>query len=308
MKAMAFNGIGDDLRYVDVPDPTAGDAEIVIEIHAASVNPADHKLRDGHYGGLYALQSPHISGRDFSGVVYKLGAGVTEFSVGDPVFGVMDVGREGGYAEFVAEKASLVARKPDFLSHSEAAALALTGLTAIISLDSGKLQTGEKILIQGGAGGVGSFAVQYAKHLGAYVVTTASTRNHNYMKAMGADEVIDYNMVDFRDAVSGCDIVYDTVGMETHRLSYDVLKSGGRMVYVSPQPENFEVPRHDVEVVRPKVGRSRAVLEQILSLTKRGVIKIPDIEIVSLIDAAVAQEKSKAGHVRGKIILDPKRK
>ena len=149
MKAMAFNGIGDDLRYVDVPDPTAGDAEIVIEIHAASVNPADHKLRDGHYGGLYALQSPHISGRDFSGIVYKLGAGVTEFSVGDPVFGVMDVGREGGYAEFVAEKASLVARKPDFLSHSEAAALALTGLTAIISLDSGKLQTGEKILIQG---------------------------------------------------------------------------------------------------------------------------------------------------------------
>ena len=308
MKAMAFNGIGDDLRYVDVPDPTAGDAEIVIEIHAASVNPADHKLRDGHYGGLYELQSPHISGRDFSGVVYKLGAGVTEFSVGDPVFGVMDVGREGGYAEFVAEKASLVARKPDFLSHSEAAALALTGLTAIISLDSGKLQTGEKILIQGGAGGVGSFAVQYAKHLGAYVVTTASTHNHGYVRAMGADEVIDYNMVDFRDAVSGCDMVYDTVGLETHRLSYDVLKSGGRMVYVSPQPENFEVPRHDVEVVRPIVGRSREVLEQILSLTKRGVIKIPDIEILSLIDAAIAQEKSKAGHVRGKIVLDPKRK
>ena len=308
MKAMAFNGIGDDLRYVDVPDPTAGDAEIVIEIHAASVNPADHKLRDGHYGGIYELQSPHISGRDFSGVVYKLGTGVSEFSVGDPVFGVMDVGREGGYAEFVAEKASLVARKPDFLSHSEAAALALTGLTAIISLDSGKLQTGEKILIQGGAGGVGSFAVQYAKHLGAYVVTTASTHNHGYVRAMGADEVIDYNMVDFRDAVSGCDMVYDTVGLETHRLSYDVLKSGGRMVYVSPQPENFEVPRHDVEVVRPIVGRSREVLEQILSLTKRGVIKIPDIEIVSLIDAAVAQEKSKAGHVRGKIVLDPKRK
>ena len=159
--------------------------------------------------------------------------------------------------------------EPDFLSHSEAAALALTGLTAIISLNSGKLQTGEKILIQGGAGGVGSFAVQYAKHLGAYVVTTASTRNHDYVKAMGADEVIDYNMVDFRDAVSGCDIVYDTVGLETHRLSYDVLKSGGRMVYVSPQPENFEVPQHGVEVVRPKVGRSREVLERILSLTKR---------------------------------------
>lgn len=306
MKAVVFNGIGDDLRYVDLPDPTAGDAEIVVEIHAASVNPADHKLRDGHYGGIYEIQSPHISGRDFSGVVYELGAGVTEFSVGDPVFGVMDVGREGSYAEYVAEKASLVARKPDFVSHAEAAALALTGLTAIISLDSGKLQADEKILVQGGAGGVGSFAVQYAKHAGAYVITTASARNHSYVKTMGADEVIDYNTVDFRDAVSGCDMVYDTVGLETHRLSYDVLRPGGRMVYVSPQPENFEVPRHDVEVIRPKVGRSRDVLERILSLTKSGAIKIPEIEIMPLVHAAAAQEKSKTGHVRGKIVLDPK--
>ena len=306
MKAIAFNGIGGDLDYVDVPDPKVKDAELVIEIHAASVNPADHKLRDGHYGGLYELQSPHISGRDFSGVVCEVGAGVSEFSVGDPVFGVMDVGREGGYAEYVAEKASLVARKPDFVSHAEAAALALTGLTAIISLDSGKLQAGEKILVQGGAGGVGSFAMQYAKHMGAYVITTASARNHGYVQAMGADEVIDYNTVDFRDAVSGCDMVFDTVGLETHRLSYDVLRPGGRMVYVSPQLENFKVPRLDVEVIRPKVGRSREVLERILSLTKSGAIKLPDIEIMPLIDANAAQEKSKTGHVRGKIVLDPK--
>ena len=306
MKAIAFNGIGGDLEYVEVPDPVAVNAELVIEIHAASVNPADHKLRDGHYGGLYELQSPHISGRDFSGVVCKLGNGVTEFSVGDPVFGVMDVGREGGYAEYVAEKASLVARKPDFISHAEAAALALTGLTAIISLDTGKLQANEKILIQGGAGGVGSFAVQYAKHLGAYVAATASAGNHSYVQAMGADEVIDYNAVEFRDAISGCDMVFDTVGLETHRQSYDVLRPGGRMVYVSPQPDNFEVPRYDVEVIRPKVGRSREVLERILSLTKSGEIKIPDIEIMPLTNAAAAQEKSKTGHVRGKIVLDPK--
>ena len=239
-------------------------------------------------------------------MVYKLGNGVTEFSVGDPVFGVMDVGREGGYAEYVAEKASLVARKPDFISHAEAAALALTGLTAIISLDTGKLQANEKILIQGGAGGVGSFAVQYAKHLGAYVAATASAGNHSYVQAMGADEVIDYNTVEFRDAISGCDMVFDTVGLETHRQSYDVLRPGGRMVYVSPQPDNFEVPRYDVEVIRPKVGRSREVLERILSLTKSGAIKIPDIEIMPLTNAAAAQEKSKTGHVRGKIVLDAK--
>ena len=305
MKAIAFNGIRGDLNYIDLTEPSASDGELLIKIRAASVNPADHKLRDGYYGGLYEIQSPHISGRDFSGIVYKLGTSVTEFCVGDPVFGVMDVGREGAYAEYVAEKASLVARKPESLSHPEAAALSLTGLTAIISLDAGRLQTSEKILIQGGAGGVGSFAVQYAKHLGAYVITTASAQNHAYVLAMGADEVIDYNTVDFREAVSGCDIVYDTVGLETHRLSYDVLKSGGRMVYVSPQPQGFEVPRRDVEIIRPKVGRSREILERIVFLAASGAIKVPNIETMPLIEASAAQEKSKTGHVRGKIVLEP---
>jgi len=306
MKAIVFEGLGGELEYRDVPDPMAEAGQIVVEILAASVNPADHKLREGYYGGKYPIQSPHISGRDFSGVVHAIGDGVADFAVGDAVFGVMDVGREGSYAEYVAEKAEIIAAKPDFLSHPEAATLALTGLTAIISLDSGRLQAGEKILIQGGAGGVGSFGVQYAKHLGAHVITTASARNHDYLKGMGADEVIDYNEVDFRDAVSDCDVVYDTVGLETHRLSYDVLKPGGRMVYVSPQPKDFEIPRDDVEVIRPNVGRSRGVLERIVELAKSGAVKIPDIETMPLTEAAAAQEKSKTGHVRGKIVLEAK--
>ena len=139
MKAMVFEGLGGELEYRDVPDPVAEADQVVVEIHAASVNPADHKLREGYYGGRYPIQSPHISGRDFSGVVQSLGDGVTDFALGDEVFGVMDVGREGTYAELVAEKASLLARKPDFLSHPEAATLALTGLTAIISLEAGRL-------------------------------------------------------------------------------------------------------------------------------------------------------------------------
>ena len=306
MKAMVFEGLGGELEYRDVPDPVAEADQVVVEIHAASVNPADHKLREGYYGGRYPIQSPHISGRDFSGVVQSLGDGVTDFALGDEVFGVMDVGREGTYAELVAEKASLLARKPDFLSHPEAATLALTGLTAIISLEAGRLQAGEKILIQGGAGGVGSFGVQFAKHIGAHVVTTTSARNHDYLKGMRTDEVIDYNEVDFRDAVSDCDVVYDTVGLETHRLSYDVLKPGGRMVYVSPQPEDFEIPRDDVEVIRPNVGRSREVLERIIALAESGAVKIPDIETMPLTEAVAAQEKSKIGHVRGKIVLEAK--
>ena len=305
MKAMIFKEIGGPLIYQDVPDPKAGSDEVVIEIHAASVNPADHKVREGQYSGGENLQLPHISGRDFSGVIRELGADVKDFLFGDEVFGVLDVGHEGTYAEAVTEKASIIAKKPKFLSHPEAAALALTGLTALVSLDdTAELQPGEKLLIQGGAGGVGSYAVQFAHHKGAHVIATASLRNHDYLKKLGADKVIDYNSVDFREVVSDCDIVYDTVGGEVHRKSYDVLKPGGRMVYVAPQPIDFELPRDDVKVMRPKVGRTRSHLARIIELAESGSVIAPEIETIPLSQAHLAQEKSKTGHVRGKLILE----
>ena len=303
---MVFEEIGGPLIYKEAPNPVPSSLEILVSIHAASVNPADHKVRSGFYSSSQNLQLPYILGRDFSGVVTELGAGVSDFSIGDQVFGVLDAGHEGTYAEIVSEKAGIIAKKPSFMTHPEASALALTGLTAIVSLeDTANLKAGEKILIQGGAGGVGSYAVQLAKHLEAHVIVTASPNNHEYMKKLGADEVIDYNSVDFREKVSDCDVVYDTVGGDVHLHSYDVLLSGGRMVYVAPQPENFQLPRTDVEVLRPNVARTRAHLERIIELAESSSVTAPAIEIMPLSEASAAQEKIKSRHVRGKIILEP---
>ena len=189
MKAVLLinHGGPEMLRYGEAPDPIAGPGEVVVDIHAASVNAADYKVRLG--GGRYSLSRfPHILGRDFSGVVSTLGAGVTDFTVGDAVFAVTDQGIEGAYAEKIAIKAGIIAKKPDRLSHAEAAALGLTSLTALTAIeDAAKLKAGETILIQGGAGGVAGFAVQLCKYLGATVITTASASNHPYVRSLGAD-------------------------------------------------------------------------------------------------------------------------
>jgi NADPH:quinone reductase-like Zn-dependent oxidoreductase len=191
MKAAYIEQFGgpEVVKYGDLPDPSAGVGQIVVDAHAASVNGADWKVRVGGHG---PQKFPLILGRDFSGVVSAVGAGVTDLRIGDEVFGVLELGREGAYAEKVFIAAPLVAKKPSGVSHVDAAALALTGLTALVSVeDSLKLKSGETILIQGGAGGVASFAIQLAKHLGARVITTASAKNVSYLRERGADEVID---------------------------------------------------------------------------------------------------------------------
>src|SRR5476649_775774 len=199
------------LKFGEMPDPVAASGEVLVDIVAASVNGADWKVREGKSNQL--SQFPYILGRDFSGVVSAVGEGVNDLRVGDEVFAVCDVGQEGAYAEKIAIKAAIVAKKPDRLSHVDAAALALAGLTAICAIeDTLKLQAGETILIQGGAGGVASFAIQLAKHLGARVITTASASNLEYVRGIGADEVIDYNTTDFTKSVNNCDAVFDTVG------------------------------------------------------------------------------------------------
>src|SRR4029453_6404470 len=221
------------LRYGDAPDPTVGPGEVVVDIHAASVNAADYKVRLGG-GGRSNLRFPHILGRDFSGVVSAVGPGVTDLAIGDAVFGVCDQGIEGAYAEKIAIKAAIIAKKPDRLGHAEAAAMALTGLTALWALeDTAQLKAGETILIQGGAGGVAGFGIQLAKHIGATVVTTAGAANHDYVRSLGSDRVIDYNVEDFTKTVANCDVVFDTVGGDVQLRSYAVLKPGGRLVWVA---------------------------------------------------------------------------
>src|SRR5258705_5050359 len=211
------------LKFGEIPDPVASPGEVVVDIVAASVNGADWKVREGKSGQL--AHFPYILGRDFSGRVSAIGKGVEDFRVGDEVFGVCDVGQEGAYAEKIAIKAAIVAKKTDSLSHVDAAALALAGLAAICSVDDAlKLKAGETILIQGGAGGVASFAIQLSKHLGARVITTSIRSNHDDLREIGADEIIDYNVEDFTKVVRDCDAVFDTVGGAVAQRSFAVLK------------------------------------------------------------------------------------
>ena len=236
MKAAYFRQHGgpEVMQYGEVPDPVAGPGQVLVDVHAASVNGADWKVRAGHYAPITTF--PYIPGRDFSGVVGALGAGVSDVAVGDAVFGVCDVGRDGAYAEKIAIQSAIVARKPESLSHVECAALALIGLTALVSVeDTLQLKAGETILVQGGAGGVASFAIQVSKHLGARVITTASAANHDYLRRLGADQVIDYNAQDFTQAVSGCDAVFDTVGGDVAKRSFTALRPGGRAARPAPR-------------------------------------------------------------------------
>jgi NADPH:quinone reductase-like Zn-dependent oxidoreductase len=292
------------LRYGEAPDPTAGPGEVVVDIHAASVNAADYKVRLG--GGRYSLSRfPHVLGRDFSGVVSAIGAGVTDFTVGDAVFGVTDQGIEGAYAEKIAIKAAIIAKKPDRLSHLEAAALGLTSLTALTAIeDTAHLKAGQTILIQGGAGGVAGFAVQLCKYLGATVITTASASNHPYVRGLGANQVIDYNAQDFTAIGSICDVVFDTVGGDVRAGCYAVLKPGGKLVWIAPAPEGFHPSRTDVETLRPNVIRDRANLERMLALLDADAVRPPTIVRYRLADAAEAHRVSEARHLQGKLVLE----
>lgn len=303
MKAASItaNGGTDVFAYGDVADPVAGPGEIVVDIHAASINGADWKARQGGYG---KMTFPYILGRDFSGVVSALDEGVSDFAIGDEVFGVCGVGQEGTYCEKIAMKAEIVAKKPTSMSHIDAAALALIGLTALVSVeDTLKLQSGETILIQGGAGGVAGFAIQLAKHLGAKVITTASARNHDYVKALGADVIIDYNKEDFTKVAAGCDCVFDTVGGDVALKAFDVLKPGGRAAFIASGQKAPEPSRTDVQSLRPAVGRGRAHLERIAELFAASAVTTPETTLFALSDVVRAHEISEGRHLRGKLVF-----
>jgi NADPH:quinone reductase-like Zn-dependent oxidoreductase len=289
------------LKYGDLPDPVAGPGEVVIDVVAASVNGADWKVRVGQYK---QSKFPFALGRDFSGVISAIGEGVADLKVGDAVFGVCDAGQEGAYAEKIAVKAAIVAKKPDGLSHVNAAALALTGLTAMSAIeDTLKLQPGETILIHGGAGGVASFAIQLAKHIGAHIITTASAANHEYVRGLGADEIIDYNARDFTQIVTNCDAVFDTVGGDVAQKSFAVLKPGGRAAFIASGAQAPTPNRDDVMSLRPPVGRARRHLDRIAQLFQAGAIRPPEIKLYRLSEAADAHRLSESRHFKGKLVF-----
>src|SRR5262245_55387459 len=303
MKAAFIQKFGgpEVLTYGDLPDPAAGAGQVVVDIVAASVNGADPKVALGDYK---QTQFPLILGRDFSGKVSAVGSGVTDLKVGDEVFGVLETGRDGTYCEKIAVGAAVVGRKPAGLSHVDAVAVALTGLTAICAVeDTLKLKSGETILIQGGAGGVASFAIQLAKSLGARVVSTASTGNVDYVKSLGADEVIDYSKTDFTKVLKGIDAVFETVGGDVATRSFAVLKPAGRAAFIASGAQAPKPERSDVTALRPAVPRTRAHMERIAKLMTSGAVKPPHVTTYDLKDAQKALKVSADRHFRGKLVL-----
>src|SRR5262245_319177 len=304
MKAAFFRRHGgpEVFEYGELPDPVAGTGQVLVDVHAASVNAADWKMRAGSYAPV--ARFPYVPGRDFSGVVAALGKGVSDFKVGDPVFAVCETSQEGAYAEKVAINAAIVARKPDALSHADCAAIALAGLTALASIeDTLQLKKGETILIQGGAGGVAGVAIQLAKHIGARVITTASAANHAYVRALGADEVIDYRTEDFTRKVSGCDAVFDTVGGDVALTSFSVLRPGGRAAFIASGGSAPVSPRSDVRSLRPNARRERRQLERVVELVLKGAVRVPEITRYPLSQAAEAHKVSEGRHLRGKLVF-----
>jgi alcohol dehydrogenase len=241
VKAARIHNYGEpeavQVENISLPEPQSG--ELVIRIYAAGVNPIDWKIRAGYLQQMMPLPLPFTSGGDFSGVVEAVGADVVDFKVGDEVYGQSGVlnGGSGSFAEFSVAKAVTIATKPRRVDHVEAGGLPLAGVSALQAwTEHLSLSAGQKVLIHGGAGGIGGIAIQLAKHLGAQVATTASAENLDYVKNLGADEVVDYRSQKFEAVLGGLDAVFDTVGGETYARSFKVLKRGGRLVSMLEQP------------------------------------------------------------------------
>jgi NADPH:quinone reductase-like Zn-dependent oxidoreductase len=299
----AYGGAG-AVKFGELATPAAGPDDVLVAVKAASVNPIDWKMREGYLKTNLALKFPYVLGRDFSGVVTGKGANVRDFAVGDEVFGVVDGMRGGAHGEILATGQDLVAKKPRSIDHVAAASLPLAAATAMIALDdTGKLKSGERVLIHGGAGAVGAIGVQFAKALGAWVAATAGHANLARVRDLGADLAIDYGAEDFAARVKDLDLVFDTVGGEVHRRSQSVLRPGGRLVYISAAPLPPGEPRSGITVTRADIRGKRPLFERLAALVEQGKIEPQLGRVLPLSQAAEAYEMSRTG-VRGKVVLE----
>jgi alcohol dehydrogenase len=287
-------------------DPSSG--KVLVRVKAAGVNPADWKLREGYMQQMMPLQFPSTLGMDFSGVIEKVGQEVSEFKQGDEVYGRASVmeGGSGAFAERAFANADSIAHKPKTLSHEEAAGLPLVGVSAWQALvETMRLSKGQRILIHGGAGGIGSIAIQLAKHLGAYVATTVSTNDNEFVKEeLGADEVIDYKAQNFEDVLShDYDAVFDTVGGETYKRSFKVLKRGGIIVSMLEQPDHELMDRFGVRAIFQLTRVNRERLTKLAQWVDQNNIRVNVDKTFLLDEASKALDYQKDAHPRGKIVL-----
>ncbi len=306
MKAVRIHEFGgpEVLKLEETPRPKPAADEVLIKVYATSVNPVDWKIRKGARKERFPSDLPLTLGWDVSGVIEETGNAVKNFKKGDEVYGRPDPTRNGTYAEYVVVKADQISPKPKSIGHEAAAAVPLAGLTAWQGLfDHGKLQAGQKVLIHGASGGVGSFAVQFAKWKGAYVIGTTSEKNIGLVKKIGADEVIDYKKEKFEEKLKDIDLVFDTIGGETQKRSLLVLKKGGRLITtVKPEYEK-EAKEKEIDIKGYIAQSYPNELNQIAQLIDQGKIKPVISKILPLDKAAEAQQISEQGHVTGKIVL-----
>jgi NADPH:quinone reductase-like Zn-dependent oxidoreductase len=307
MKALTLTGYDGitSLRFADVAMPEPGPNDVLIKVRAASVNPVDGKITSGYMRGRIDFALPHVLGRDCAGVIAKVGSAVTAFAPGDEVYGVADQARWGTQAEYVVTSAATVAAKPAGLSDIEAGSLPVAGLSALAGLVTvANLKRGERVLIHAGAGGVGTFAVQLAKHLGAVVAATAGPANLDFVRSLGADVVIDYRKTDFADAIKDYDLVFDLVGGEVRHRSFRVLKPGGTIVHLSVPPMTQPAPRDDVAVKPAPVRYDTHLLDRIAELVRDKAVKPVVGAVFPFADVHKAYEHVMTGHARGRIMLD----
>lgn len=329
MRAMVIEKYGKvPMRLVEMPTPEIDEYEVLAEIHAASINPIDFKIRDGKVKLLLKYNMPLILGNDFSGVIVKVGAKVTRYKVGDEIYARPRKSKIGTFAEYISVHEDDIALKPKNLTFEEAASIPLVGLTTYQAFsDILQLQKGQKILIQAGAGGVGTFAIQLAKLMGATVATTASEAGMNLVKSLGADEIINYKTQKFEEILKNYDAVFDTLGGEILEKSFNVVKNGGKIVSVSGLPNArfakeygsgfFKTllfsaasskltaleKKHNVQYTFLFMEPSGEQLSIIANYIEAGKIKPVIDKVFSFDDAQKAMEYAESGRAKGKIIL-----
>jgi NADPH:quinone reductase-like Zn-dependent oxidoreductase len=304
MKAVVAHEYGapEVLKFEEVARPEPNDDEALVRVIASSVNPADPLTLSGKYAREFGTHLPLIPGYDIAGVVEKTGANVTKLKVGDAVYGYPTFG--GGWADYVAVKEFEVAAKPKSLNFVEASAVpmgALTGWQALV--DVAKVQPGQTVLVHGGSGGVGSFAIQIAKARGARVIATASTANQDLLKQLGADVAVDYTKTKFEDVAKDVDVVLDPVGKETLARSYAVVKKGGIVMSLVARPDPVELKKHEIRGAGISVHPDAEDFTEIAQLIDAGKIKPIVTQVLPLSEAIAAQQQAATHHTRGKVVL-----
>lgn len=311
MKAIVIDQYGgkEELKERELDRPTIGENEVLLEVHATSINPLDWKLREGYLKDMLSFEFPIILGWDAAGVVAETGENVTDFQVGDRVFVRPELTREGTYAEFIATESHLLAKMPDSMTFEEGAAMPLVGLTAWECLvEVAGIKEGDKVLIHAGAGGVGTHAIQIAKSYGAYVAATASEKNEGLLKSLGADQVIDYKSQAFEEVVRDFDIVLDPLGGDIQSKSFSVLKKGGTLVSIAEPPSEEEAEKFGVKAAYVFLQPEGEKLKKLAKLYEEGNLKpvideTYEFSAQGLKDAHTASETS---HAQGKIVIKVK--